>query len=145
VDAESQWLRLRPHSGPVRSIPWVSIRWAGISSDDGQMSFGGDLEQVTAMHATHDPLWIAYADGVALAMLEKQHPKRAGIDSAFREQLGERWLEGLTSSQVARRLMGARMGARPGVPKRLLWAVGIAIAMPILAVIAMLILKMIHG
>jgi hypothetical protein len=145
VDAESEWLRLRPPSGPVRSIPWSAIRWAGFSTDDGQMSFGGDLEQATALGATHDPLWIAHGEGVALAMLEKQHPKRAGIDAAFRQQLGERWLEGMTSSQVARRVMVARANARPGVPKRLLWALGIAIAMAILPAIAMLIIKMIHG
>ena len=91
VDVGPDWVRLHATGGLLRTIAWSGITMAALLRNDEHMTFEGDLEPITALRATHDPLWIESADGLALALLEKEHPKREAILGAFQGHLGARW------------------------------------------------------
>jgi hypothetical protein len=132
VDAGPDWVRLREPGGHLRTIPWSSIRMAGVPNDGAHVTFEGDLGQISALHATHDALWIESGEGMVIALLEKEHPKREAILAAFKERLGSRWLgDRLTSRDAAMRLFKApellRGGARSGGLRKLVIVMMIAI------------------
>jgi hypothetical protein len=79
IDAGPDWVRLRVPGAAVRSIPWGSITAAAAPTDDDHMTFEGKLAPITEFRATHVPLWIEYGDGVAVAMLERDDPRREAI------------------------------------------------------------------
>jgi len=76
VDAGAEWLRLKTASGATRSIPWNAIKFAGMGENmHAHITIKGLTEKVAPFLATHDSLWIVYADGgFALVMLEKTAP-----------------------------------------------------------------------
>ena len=93
VEAGSEWLRLKTASGAVRTIPWSAIRLAGMNEKlEGHITIERVTEKVAPFRATHDSLWIAYADdSFAQVMIEKTSPKRDALLKAFAEHLGDRW------------------------------------------------------
>jgi hypothetical protein len=99
------------------------------------MTFEGDLEQITALRSSHDPLWIESGDGVAIALLEKQHPKRNAILAAFQERVGARWLgDRLTAQEAAMRMFKLPTRGSGGFPKIAIIAIIAAIIIMLLAV-----------
>jgi hypothetical protein len=143
IDAGPDWVRLRVPGSAVRSIPWSSITAAAAPSDDGHMTFEGDLAPITQFRETHFPLWIEYGDGVAVAMLEKGSAKSDEIVGAFRQRVGARWIEPLSLAQAAQRLFKA-MPSVAGMQKRILWMILATVALTIIAMAALVIHSMHH-
>jgi hypothetical protein len=135
IDAGPDWVRLRVPGAAVRSIPWSSITAAAAPADDPNMTFKGDMSPMTEYRATHTPLWIEYGDGVAVAMLERDDPRREAILSTFRERLGGKWIEGLNTQQAAMRLFQA-MPTVTRMESRIKWMVLIIAAMLVLPILA---------
>jgi hypothetical protein len=109
---------------------------AGVPNDGAQVTFEGDLGQISALSATHDALWIESGDGMVIALLEKEHPKREGILAAFKERLGSRWMgDRLTSRDAAMSLFkDLRGGPRGGgFPKMAIVAIIAILVMFLLA------------
>jgi|HubBroStandDraft_1064217.scaffolds.fasta_scaffold565190_2 hypothetical protein len=114
VDAGDAWLRLKTASGVVRTIPWTSIKMAGMGGNhEGEITIGGVTEKTAPYYRTHNSLWVIYAEGgVAQIMLEKSSPKRDAIIAGFAKQLGDNWL--------GDRLSGSNlMGAMFTLPKKM--------------------------
>jgi hypothetical protein len=108
----------------------------GSATDDDHMTFEGKLAPITEFRATHVPLWIEYGDGVAVAMLERDDPRREAIVGTFRERLGSRWIDHLTTAQAAMRIFKPIPSAA-GVRRRsTLWPI-IAIVVLVLEWIAL--------
>jgi hypothetical protein len=80
-------------------------------------------------------LWIEYGDGVAVAMLERDDPRREAIVGTFRERLGSRWIDHLTTAQAAMRMFKSIPSAA-GIQRRsIVWPI-IAVAVLVLVWIA---------
>lgn len=136
VDADSSWVRLHVAGGHLKTIDWNGITMAALVQNDQHMTFKGDLEQITALRSSHDPLWIESVDGLAIAMLEKAHPKRDVILEAFQQHLGDRWHgDRLTPQGAAMRLFKAATPARAGSRKLVLVMIVVAVFMFFLALV----------
>jgi hypothetical protein len=146
IDAGPDWVRLRVPGSAVRSIPWSSITAAAAPSDDGHMTFEGDLAPITQFRGTHFPLWIEYGDGVAVAMLEQGSPKSDAIVGVVRERVGARWLEPLTTAQAAQRLFKAMpsVAGLEATQKRILWMILMVIGLVVMAVAALVVHQLHH-
>ena len=120
VDASPEWLRLKTATGATRTIPWSAIKLAGMGHElEGHVTIQGVTENVAPFLATHDSLWIVYAEGgFAQVMIEKISPKRDALLAAFAQHLGDRWQgDELQGSD----LMGAMMiPAKVRFPKMLI-------------------------
>jgi hypothetical protein len=115
---------------------------AALLRNGENMTFEGDLEQITTLRSTHDPLWIESADGVAVALLEKEHPKRDAILAAFQERLGARWQgDRLTAQEAAMRMFKVHSPGRAGFPKMAIIA---AAAMLLIALAGLVIARLSH-
>jgi hypothetical protein len=116
---------------------------AATPKTDEHMIFKGDLEQITALRLTHDPLWIESADGVAVVMMEKDNPKRDRIVATFAERLESRWQgDQLTMAEAAMRLFKMPAGpGRSGIPKVAIIA---AIGMAVMFIIGLVVAHMAH-
>jgi hypothetical protein len=142
VDAGPEWVRLKTTSGATRTIRWDAIKVAGMGPQlDGHVTINGVTEKVAPYRATHDSLWLTYAEGgLAEAMLEKDSPKRGAIVRAFEQHLGERWRgDELTESE----LMGPLM-----IPPKIQLPKAIVVTMAIVAIAffaAIAILFFVHG
>ncbi len=143
IDAGPDWVRLRVPGAAVRTIPWTSITAAATPSDDGHMTFEGNLSPITQFRDTHFPLWIEHGDEVAVAMLEKGSAKSDTIVGVFRERLGARWLEPLTTVEATQRLFKA-MPSAGGFEKRILWMILATVALLIIAMAALVVHSMHH-
>jgi hypothetical protein len=119
-DAGNAWLRLKTATGATRTIPWSAIKLAGMGHKlEGHVTIQGVTEKVAPLLATHDSLWIVYAEGgFAQVMIEKISPKRDALLAAFTQHLGDRWQgDELQGSD----LMGAMMiPAKVRFPKMLI-------------------------
>jgi hypothetical protein len=118
VNAGPEWLRLRTAAGAVRTIPWNAIKLAGMGAGlEGNVTIKGVTEKVAGLHATHDSLWIVYAEGgFAQAMIEKASPKRDAILETFARQLDTRWKgDQLTFSELTGAMF--QMPAKVRMPK----------------------------
>jgi hypothetical protein len=142
VDVGAEQLRLKTATGATRTIPWSDIRLAGMGSGiEGHIQIKGVTEKVAPFRATHDALWVAYADGsIAQVMIEKTNPRRDAILAAFERHLGGRWRpDDLTESD----LMGTMMiPPKVQIPRTVVWI------MVILAIVffgSVAILFYIHG
>jgi hypothetical protein len=93
VDTGSEWLRLKTVGGATRTIPWSAVSFAGMNARlEGHIDIQGLTEKVAPFLATHDSLWIVYADGgFVQVMIEKVSPKRDPLLMAFAQHLGDRW------------------------------------------------------
>jgi hypothetical protein len=143
VDAGSgetnTWLRLRAVSGAIRTIPWSSVKLAGMGGNhEGHIQIQGITERVTPLFATHDSLWIVYANGgFAQAMLEKSHPKRDAILAAFAAQLGARWRgDQLEQNALMDVMFHVPVAAMSGLPKLMTIMIVVMAIMFLLAVAA---------
>ena len=135
VDASPDWLRLHTPGG-LRTIPWIAIKMAALPTNDGSMTFSGAFEPITALRETHDPLWIESGEGTAIALLEKNHPKRESILAAFKEHLESRWLgDRLTAAEAAQRLFSPARAVGSGFSKLAIVALAAMILMFLLAFI----------
>jgi hypothetical protein len=137
VDAEEGWLRLRPSSA-VRTIPWTTVKIAGLGGNhDGHVTIQGITERVAPYFATHDSLWIVYAEGgFAQVMIEKEHPKREAILAAFEHQLGDRWHgDRLDRNELMEAMVHMPIAAASGLP-RLLTLILIGVAFIIMLAMA---------
>jgi hypothetical protein len=134
VDAGVDWLRLQTAAGAVRTIPWSAIKLAGMGGNhDGQMTIGDVTEKVTPFFATHDSLWIVYAEGgIAQVMIEKSSAKRDAILGAFAQRLGIGWRgDELTTKELTGALF--QMPASVRMPKVLVFML---VGMGLLALLA---------
>jgi hypothetical protein len=144
IDAGPDWVRLRVPGAAVRSIPWASITAAATPSDDAHMTFEGKLAPITEFRATHVPLWIEFGDGVAVAMLERDDPKREAIVATFRERLGSRWIEPLTITEAAQRLFRP-MPSVDRMQRRILWMILAVIALIVVPIVAVIVVHLLHS
>jgi len=96
---------LKTAAGVLRTVPWDGVRLAGMV--EAHVKIQGLTEKVAPLRATHDSLWVAYAEGgLAQVMLEKENPKRAAIFEMFAAQLGDRWKgDQLSNEEVIRSMM----------------------------------------
>jgi hypothetical protein len=120
VDAGAEWLRLKTAAGAVRTIPWSTIKIAGMGGNhDGNMEIQGVTEKATPFFGTHDSLWIVCTDGgIAQVMIEKASPKREAILDAFAKYLGIGWRgDELTTSELTNALFQMPVSASKGLPK----------------------------
>ena len=142
VDAGSEWLRLKAADGATRTIPWSAIKVAGMGAGlEGHVTIQGVTEKVAPLLATHDSLWIIYADGeIAQVMLEKSSPKRDAILASFAQHLVDRWhADDLTADA----LMGPMMiPPKVQVPKTIIWMLAL---LGIVFFAAVAILFFVHG
>lgn len=126
VDAGAEWLRLRTASGLVRTIPWSAIKIAGTGGNhEGSVQIQHVTEKVTPYFATHDSVWIIYAEGgVAQVMVEKESPRRDAILAAFAQRLGIGWRgDEFTASELTGALFQMPVASPVGVPKVLIFAI----------------------
>jgi hypothetical protein len=140
VDAGPEWLRLRTAGGAVRTIPWSAIKIAGMGGNhEGNMEIQGVTEKVTPFFATHDSLWILYAEGgMAQVMMEKSSPKRDAILAAFRQHLGIGWHgDDLAMPELSRAMMAVPMAAASGVIKRIVIMTAATLVIILAAVVAL--------
>jgi len=142
VEAGPDWVRLRVDGGAVRTIAWSSITAASAPVDGEHVTFEGTLGPITRLRATHDPLWIEYGDGIAIALLERDHAKRKAILGTFREQLGPRWMEHLTAMEAAQRMFKP-MGSS-GMNRRLKVMILVMVAMLVLPILAFILIHFVH-
>jgi hypothetical protein len=141
VEAGAEWLRLRTAGGAVRTIPWSAIKLAGMGGNhDGQLSIQGITEKVTPFFATHDSVWIVYADGgIAQVMIEKSSPKRDAILAAFGQFLGIGWHgDHLPMNELTDALMSAPVAAGSGAIKRVVIMIAATIAITVIAFVALI-------
>jgi hypothetical protein len=139
VDAGPQWLRLTTASGVVRTLPWSAIKIAGMGGNhEGQMEIQHVTEKVTPFFATHDSLWIVYAEGgFAQAMLEKSSPKRDAILATFAQQLGIAWRgDEFTSRELTEALFQMPVSMSKGIPKVVTIMMAVMAALIIFAIAA---------
>ncbi len=142
VDAGPDWVRLRVAGGAMRTIAWNSITAAAAPVDGEHVTFEGTLGPITQLRATHDPLWIEYADGVAWVMLERDNTKREAILGTFRAQLGARWMEHLTVMEAAQRMFKPMSAGR--MNQRLKFMILVMVAMLVLPILAVMLIHFLH-
>ena len=142
VDAGPDWVRLRVDGGAVRTIVWSSITAAAAPVDGEHVTFEGTLGPITQLRATHDPLWIEYADGVAWAMLERDSAKREAILGTFRERLGARWMEHLTLMNAAQRMFKPMSAGR--MNQRLKVMILVMVAIMVLPILVFILIHFLH-
>jgi hypothetical protein len=138
VDAGAEWLRLRTTGGANRTIPWSAIKIAGLGGNHaGNVEIQGVTEKVTPFFATHDSLWIVYAEGgVAQVMLEKASPKRDAILATFAERLRIGWRgDELTSSELTDALFQMPVSSPTRIPKLLIFMIAGMLAVVLAAVV----------
>jgi hypothetical protein len=126
VDAGAEWLRLRTAGGAMRTIPWSAIKIAGLGGNhEGNVEIQGVTEKVTPFFATHDSLWIVYAEGgLAQVMLDKASPKRDAILTTFAERLRIGWRgDELTSSELTDALFQMPVSSPTRIPKILIFMI----------------------
>ena len=126
VDAGAEWLRLRTAGGAVRTIPWSGIKIAGMGGNhEGHVEIQGVTEKVTPFFATHDSLWIVYAEGgFAQTMMEKSSPKRDAILATFTERLGIGWRgEEFTTNELTDALFHIPLAAPTRIPRMLIFTI----------------------
>ena len=150
VDAGSgpgnDWLRLRTAGGAVRTIPWSAIKLAGMGGNhEGQLTIEGMTEKVTPFFATHDSLWIVYADGgMAQVMLEKSGPKRDAILAAFAEHLGIGWHgDQLAMFELTKALMAGPVASAAGISRIVIFMIA-GMLFVILAAVVVIVLGRSH-
>jgi len=146
VDAGAEWLRLRTAGGAVRTIPWSAIKIAGMGGNhEGNVEIQGVTEKVTPFFATHESLWIVYAEGgVAQVMLDKESPERDEILAAFAQKLGIGWRgDELTSSELTNALFEMPVRSARGFPRMLILMIAGMLAV-IMVAIAVLVLGRSH-
>jgi hypothetical protein len=139
IDAGDAWLRLRTASGAVRTIPWAAVKIAGMGGNhQGNIQIQGVTEKVTPYFATHDSLWIVYAEGgFAQAMIEKAGDKRDTILAAFARQLGDRWLgDRFTAGNLTAAMFQMPLAAAKGMPKMITIMIVMVAAMILLTIVA---------
>ena len=138
------WVQLRVPGAAVRSIPWASITAAALPTDDGHMTFEGDLSPVTQFRDTHFPLWIEHGgDQVVVAMLERGSAKSDAVVGTFRERLGARWLEPISMMDAAQRLFKPMtLPSAAAMGKRILWMILATIGLIIIALAALVVHSM---
>ena len=142
VDAGAEWLCLRTAGGAVRTIPWSAIKLAGMGGNhEGQLSIQGITEKVTPFFATHDSVWIVYADGgIAQVMIEKSSPKRDAILAAFAQYLGIGWHgDHLAMDELTDALMSAPVAAGSGAMKRVLIMIAATLVITMIAFVVLII------
>jgi hypothetical protein len=119
VDGSAEWLRLKTATGTTRTIPWSAIKLAGMGHGlEGHITIQGVTQKVAPFLATHDSLWVVYAEGgFAQIMIEKTSPKRDAILAAFAQHLGDRWCgDELKESDLTGAMM---IPAKVRIPKTL--------------------------
>jgi len=140
IDANPQWLRVRVASGAVRTIPWSTIRVAGLDRSSGGSE---PHEFVIDMSKPADPsrqsLWILYPEGAIEVRLEESDPKRAEVLQQFPAQLGERWKGAEFSVQQA--LFGMSRRSSRGMPKVLIVMIAVMLLSILAAVIVLFVVK----
>jgi hypothetical protein len=144
VDTSGGWLRLHTAGGAVRTIPWTSIKIAGMGGNHAdEITIEGVTETVTPFFATHDSLWIAYAAGdFAQVMIEKSSPKRDAILATFAQQLETRWKgDQLGQQELMEGLFKIPLSAAKEIPKLTLVMIALAVLMALIAVVVPLILR----
>ncbi len=140
VDAGNDWLRLHTVAGPVRTIPWESVKAAGTPNGSIRIDLQGVTDKVAPYIQTHDALWITHADGVAQIMLEKASPKSNAIVAAFERQLGARWRSsGITTQDLISEL--SPLKTKGGIPKVLILMIVMSVMFLLLALVLPLILR----
>jgi hypothetical protein len=103
VDAGDSWLRLTTSAGAVRTLPWRAVKLAGMGAAlEGHITIQRVTEKVAPLLATHDSLWLVYAEGgLAQVMIEKASPKRDALLACFAQHLDARWRgDRLTASEL---------------------------------------------
>ena len=136
-----------PRAARSRTIPWSAIKIAGMGGNhEGNMEIQGVTEKVTPFFATHDSVWIVYADGgITQVMIEKSSPKRDAILAAFAQYLGIGWHgDQLAMPELSRAMMAAPMAAASGVIKRIVIMTAATLVIIVLAVVAALVLGRSH-
>lgn len=126
VDAGTEWLRLRTAGGAVRTLPWGAVKIAGLGGNhEGHVEIQGVTERVAPFFATHESLWIVYAEGgFAQAMIEKEGPAREAILATFAQRLGIGWRgEELTTSELTDALFAMPVAAPLKVPRVLIFMI----------------------
>jgi len=144
VDAGAEWLRLRTVAGPVRTIPWSAIKIAGMGGNhEGNMEIQGVTEKVTPFFATHDSLWIVYAEGgIAQVMLEKASPKRDEILATFADQLRIGWRgDELTSSELTDALFQMPVASPARIRKMFIFMAAGLLLVVLAAVVALVLVR----
>jgi hypothetical protein len=147
VDAGADWLRLRTAGGAVRTIPWSAIKLAGTGGNhEGQLTVGGITEKVTPYFATHDSLWIVYADGgMAQVMIEKVSPKRDAILAALVQHLGIGWHgDDLDMRELTQALMSAPVAAASGIIRRMVVMGAVMLILMALGIVALVVTSRSH-
>jgi hypothetical protein len=142
VDTGAEGLRLKTATGTTRTIPWSAIKLAGMGHKlEGHVTVQGVTERVAPFLATHDSLWIVYAEGgFAQVMIERTSPKRDAILTAFAQHLGDRWCgDKLQESDLTGAMM---IPAKVRIPKML---IAILAVMAITFFAAMVIIFFTHG
>ncbi|HVO96637.1 MAG TPA: hypothetical protein VMT15_01155 [Bryobacteraceae bacterium] len=145
VFAEPGWLKLRTATGAVRTIPWDTVKLAGMGGNhEGHMKLERVTEKVTPFFASHDSLWIIIEDrSLAQVMIEKTGPKRDEVLAAFARYLGERWRgDSLTMKDLTEemfKLPAAVNMPGPGqMPMIVMWiAIGLGVLASVLAMVLM--------
>lgn len=140
IDAGPEWLRLRTAAGAVRTVPWSAIKIAGMGGNhDGNVQIEGVTEKVTPFFATHDSLWIVYAEGgFAQAVIEKSSPKRDEILAAFKQRLGIGWRgDELTSKELTDALFQMPLAAPTRIPRMLIYMIGLMLFVVLAAVVVL--------
>ncbi|HTB12563.1 MAG TPA: hypothetical protein VK752_13370 [Bryobacteraceae bacterium] len=120
VEAGDAWLRLKTAGGAMRTVPWAAIKIAGMGGNhEGHMQISHVTDKVTPFFATHDSLWIVYAEGgLAQVMIEKVSPKRDRILATFAQKLGIAWRgDEFTTSELTGALFQMPLSAGKGIPK----------------------------
>jgi hypothetical protein len=139
VDAGSDWLRLRTTSGAVRTLPWSAIKIAGMGGNhEGHMQIQGATDKCTPYFATHDSLWVVYAEGgLAQVMIEKESPKRDAILATFAQRVGIAWRgDDFTSGELAGALFQMPIAASKGVAKTAMIMMAVMTLLLLAAVVA---------
>jgi hypothetical protein len=139
VDAGNEWLRLRTAAGVVRTIPWSGIKIAGMGGNhEGHMQIQGATEKTTPYFATHDSLWVVYAEGgLAQVMIEKESPKREPILATFAQRLGIGWRgDDLTSGELTTALFQMPITASKGPAKTAMIMMAVMTLLLLAAVVA---------
>jgi hypothetical protein len=136
VDAGADWLRLHTSGGALRTIPWSTIRVAGLGGDhEGSVTIGGITEIVKPYFRTHDSLWIDYGKGFAQVMIERSGPERTQLIETFQQQLGDRWRgDQLASSELIGALMKSTFKPS-GLPKMMILMVLVMFGIVLLAIV----------
>lgn len=140
VGAEA--VRFTTSDGAIRTVPWKSIKTAGMSSKlEGHVTDQAVAQKIGPYLGTHDSLWMFYSEGgFARVMLEKSNARSNGIETAFAQHLGDRWRgDSLTEEDLVGPTLIPPKVQMPKPVMAIMAAVGIAFFL------AMVILFFVHG